>query len=54
MNGGVFSWKHLGTGFKIDGRAITLVGPKGIRTPTVFSMSISISTTRSIENNQGI
>jgi putative restriction endonuclease len=43
LNGGVFSWKQLAVGFTIDGKTITLVGPRGIWTPAGFSMPISIT-----------
>jgi putative restriction endonuclease len=44
LNGGVFSRKQLGTGFVLNGKVITLVGPRGIWTPAGFSMPISITT----------
>lgn len=44
LNGGVFSRKQLEKGFAINGKVITLVGPRGIWTPAGFSMPISITT----------
>lgn len=44
-NGSVFPRDQLKSGFNVDGKTITLVGPTGIWTPAGFSMPISISTT---------
>ncbi|MBL7994607.1 HNH endonuclease [bacterium] len=47
VNGGVFTRDELLSGFKYQGRVITLVGPSGIWTPKGFNIPISISTTSS-------
>jgi putative restriction endonuclease len=54
LNGGVFPRKQLESGFTINGKIITLIGPSGIWIPAGFLTPISITTTISGPYEDGL